>query len=872
MGGQNMNQKINNENEKQKNSKKKNGVLIIDDNKLNRKILHRILENDYKIYEAENGLTGLNTYEEFSNSIVAIILDISMPVMDGFEFLREFAKCESSENVPVIVSTGQADKDNEIVALELGAWDFIAKPYEPKIIHFRLKNAILRSQLTAFQELKYKAEYDVLTGIYNKEMFFSETHNMLLAFKDEKFSMIRFDIDRFHLINSYFGITFGNQLLIYIAKALGDYVTNEYSVGTYGRIVADTFAFCIPTNDTVVLENVIHQFDKIVKKYDNSFDIVTTFGICIITDPTLSADTIYDRASLAAKTSKGNYVQNFAYYDELMDKKLALEQEITNDMNAAIEGEQFEIWYQPKYDIRINAPAGAEALVRWRHPTKGMISPGDFIPIFEHNGYISKLDYYVWEHVCMDMRRLADEGKKLDPISVNVSRVDLANPKLVDSIIALADKYQIPHKLLNLELTESAYTDNPEKMIQIMKHFQDNDFIILMDDFGSGYSSLSVLKDIDVNVLKIDMRFFSKTAVEGRSKSIIASVIRMAKWLQIPVVAEGVETKEQVEFLHGLGCEYIQGYYFSKPRPFNDYVEYMEDHRKNSTDENKTDSANDNLWNNNFEIADVKRPAAMFEYCAGNLQIIHVNNSYFDLFGYQNQDESFMNPLDTVLPEYRALILDTINTAIQTKEAMDIEYCVKTRDGSSMWISMKMKYLGHADNHYMFFGIFNDITDIKLLDHEFSTYLKTASELTDTGKLLIVDDIEVNRAVLKTIFDSKYEILEASNGEEALQVLEKENGKVDAILLDLIMPVMDGHTFLKVVKNESKFTNIPVIIITTEDNEQQQSEAIALGASDYIVKPFASDVVKKRVDNVLGLRSRLVTSFNRMRNSKKKRS
>lgn len=240
-------------------------------------------------------------------------------------------------------------------------------------------------------------------------------------------------------------------------------------------------------------------------------------------------------------------------------------------MKSALENHEFVVFYQPKYGLSDNQIAGAEALVRWKHPERGMISPGEFIPVFERNGFITKLDYYVWEQTCIQLRKWMDEGKNPLPISVNLSRVSLYNKDIVNVICNLVDSYRIPRRLFQVELTESAYNTNPKAVQDMMQRLREEGFYILMDDFGSGYSSLNVLKDIVVDVLKMDMKFFAGDDREGRGENIMAAVIRMAKWLNMPVVAEGVERIEQVEFLRSIGCEYVQGYYFAKPMPVEEY-------------------------------------------------------------------------------------------------------------------------------------------------------------------------------------------------------------------------------------------------------------------------------------------------------------
>lgn len=333
-------------------------------------------------------------------------------------------------------------------------------------------------------------------------------------------------------------------------------------------------------------------------QYQLAFDVVPAIGIYVIRERDLSVDAMYDRANLAAKQCKGNYIENYAFYVDEMREDIVREQQIVNHMRHALDEEEFVLYLQPKYSLQDNRICGAEVLVRWAKPEGGMISPGEFIPIFERNGFITKLDYYVWEKTCKLLAGWIAEGKKPSPVSVNISRVSLYNPRLVEAICGLTDRYHIPRELLELELTESAYTTNPKAIKETMERLQKEGFSILMDDFGSGYSSLNVLKDIAVDVLKIDMKFLSDTDQEGRSQNILASVVRMAKWLNLPVIAEGVERREQVDFLHSVGCEYVQGFYFARPMPVSDYEKLVSEKKDELQEKYQKDEiGRDMLWN-----------------------------------------------------------------------------------------------------------------------------------------------------------------------------------------------------------------------------------------------------------------------------------
>ncbi|MEA4912479.1 MAG: EAL domain-containing protein, partial [Oscillospiraceae bacterium] len=252
-------------------------------------------------------------------------------------------------------------------------------------------------------------------------------------------------------------------------------------------------------------------------------------------------------------------------YSEAMREKMLREQELTEDMEPALQSGQFEVWFQPQFDYQNGKMSGAEALVRWNHPKRGLISPGEFISLFEKNGRIYELDKYVWEASCRQVSAWRDKNYAPLTVSVNVSRIDLYDPQLVDHLVSLVQSYALAPERLHLEITESAYMDNPEQLIDVVCRLHDAGFVVEMDDFGSGYSSLNTLKDVPVDVLKLDVKFLSASISDARSSSILGSVIRMASAIDLRVIAEGVEDVMHAQLLHELGCRFMQGYYFSKP-------------------------------------------------------------------------------------------------------------------------------------------------------------------------------------------------------------------------------------------------------------------------------------------------------------------
>lgn len=340
------------------------------------------------------------------------------------------------------------------------------------------------------------------------------------------------------------------------------------------------------------------------------------------------------------------------------------------------------------------------------------MAPNDFIGIFEQNGFITKLDFYIWEQVCILLRKWLDNGYQPYPISVNISRVDLYNPKLVDMILELIRKYQIVPELLNLELTESAYTDNPIMLSETIERLQKHGFTIMMDDFGSGYSSLNILKDMDVDILKIDMRFLSKTKIAGRGENIIASVIRMSKWLNIPVIAEGVETMEQVAFLRSVGCDYVQGYYYEKPIPVEYYeTKYLpQGHYQIHSFDSYRESKHiyDELFLNDPQIKKLfnssNEAAVIYEFAEDKVELIRVNASYYNLLGYEDQALKAPDMLQLVAASDQGAMIELFRNAIHDKASKAIDYTYLPAEGKRLCLHLVLRYVTEISGKYILMG------------------------------------------------------------------------------------------------------------------------------------------------------------------------
>lgn len=558
--------------------KHKESILIIEDEMVNRYILKSLLEREYDILEAANGLVGLQLAKREKEHIAAILLDLTMPVMNGYEFL-EAIKDTALSSIPVIVMTGSDDEKTEQDVLQNGAWDFLPKPYSPIILNVRLENAIARSKMTTYKKIKHLSEHDPLTGLYNRRKFYEATYDMIKGNPDREYAFVTMDLDGFGLYNSSFGEKAGDNLLRYCADLLRKSAT-WFTEVVYGRFGSDIFCLCTPFDgDKEKLESNMEVAQSWLNNYSKNYVLKVSSGTCIFEGSEVTLDNfsdVYLRASRAAKKCKQHYNSIMEFSDEDARQHISDEIAITNEMARALAKEEFKVYFQPKYELKNNTCCGAEALVRWQHPEKGLVSPGFFIPLFERNGFIAKLDFYVWEHTCKCLRKWLDDGKKPSPVSVNVSRISLYNANLDRLLVNLMEKYNLPTSLLELEITESAYMSSPELMHELIRKLHNSGFTILMDDFGSDYSSLNTLKDIEVDILKIDMAFIPQGYSIEKGEIILASIIKMAQWLGIPVIVEGVENQKQRDYLEGVGCEMIQGYYFARPMPADEYeVEYV---------------------------------------------------------------------------------------------------------------------------------------------------------------------------------------------------------------------------------------------------------------------------------------------------------
>ena len=544
-------------------------VLVVDDYEINREILGVILEDDYDVIYATDGKEALESMRANVDALSIVLLDLIMPIMTGFEVLETVRNDEQLKHIPIIVLT--AERSAELQALQMGAADFIAKPFDMhEVILARVGRII---ELSEGRQLISAAETDRLTMLYNRNFFFEYANRLAQYHPELHMDAIVLNIEQFHSVNDLSGRDFGDKVL----KAIGDEIRAFLATteGIASRFDADHFdIYCVEQEDYRVLLNRIQ--DK-VNKLSPNVSIHLRMGVQPWREG-FEPVYMFDRARTACNSVRGNFQNPLMVYDESMHRREQLNQRLLNDLRPALERRQFRVFYQPKYDVQCDPPrlSSAEALVRWQHPELGLILPGDFVPLFEGNGLIGVVDSFVWQQAVRQIVAWREKYGFTLPVSVNLSRSDVFDATLIDRLRRLVDDNGLSYDDIMLEVTESAYVDNASLMLDTINDLRDLGFKIEMDDFGSGYSSLNMLSDMPFDVLKMDMRFVKNIEKNEVDLRLVKLILDIARYLEVMVVAEGVETQGQLELLREGGCDLIQGYYFSCPVPPDEFEALIE--------------------------------------------------------------------------------------------------------------------------------------------------------------------------------------------------------------------------------------------------------------------------------------------------------
>jgi diguanylate cyclase (GGDEF)-like protein len=586
------------------NPTKTEDILIVDDTPDNLHLLSRMLTRQgYNVRKALSGPMALMAAQTVAPDL--ILLDIMMPEMDGYEVCQHLKADAKTAEIPIIFLSALDDVLDKVKGFQVGGVDYITKPFQFEEVLIRVQNQLaLRAAeleiLVLNEELEVRVKqrtqeleaantkllamalHDSLTGLPNRALLMTDLHrsiHLAKANSSYQFAVLFLDCDRFKVVNDSLGHLVGDELLILIAHRLSCYVKPE---NTLARLGGDEFAILL--REIPDFHSVITLSDQILQCFSQPFNlerheifinasIGIVIGNCNYDEPEhllRDADTAMYRAKALGK---GQY----HLFDPVMHTAALERLQLETDLRRGIEQQELVVHYQPIVCLNTGKISGFEALVRWRHPQRGLVAPNLFIPIAEETGLITAIGYWVLSESCHQLRAWQKQDL-IDPnlfVSVNLSVKQFAQPNLLEQIDQVLVHSQLNPDCLKLEITESAIMDNHQNVATILKELRKRHILISIDDFGTGYSSLSYLHSFPVDTLKIDKSFVQRLNLESENIGLIPVIISLAKTMNMNVVAEGIELPEQLEILRELNCGLGQGYFFAKPLPGEELIKFL---------------------------------------------------------------------------------------------------------------------------------------------------------------------------------------------------------------------------------------------------------------------------------------------------------
>lgn len=523
-----------------------------------------ILRPNYKTCVCADDKQLLEAYTQNSSSVALVMVDIAGISGNLKKILSRIVGLVAHSNVPIMMVVPQITVEKEEKYMEMGVTDFIVRPIHPDVIRKRVENCIRLSEST---DLLEQFQRDELTGLYEKKAFSRYAAMQIAEHPDEEYQIITSDIEDFKAINERYGWEKCSEIL----RELSSLLSSQLPGCLLGaRIGGDIFVFLLKKTECAELDNVLAN----IRLWEQEMGVVVKLGITDFNEE-VSVTVNCDHARTAMNSIKGVYGAQLAVYDKKFQEAVLRKRRLLNDAHHALMAEEFHMRYQPKLSLKTMSLSGAEANVRWIHEELGHIPPSEFISLFESNGFIMELDLYICRQICRDIRRWLDRKKSVVPVSINLSRRDFEQKDLVKQLCDIVDEYNVPREFIHFEITESAYASQPERVIIAVKGLHEEGFQIELDDFGSGYSSLEAVSQLELNYLKLD-----KSLIDGMDTEkgvlVLASALNLAKSMGLRTIAEGVENEEQLHRLSEMSCEFIQGYYYARPLPRDDFERFLE--------------------------------------------------------------------------------------------------------------------------------------------------------------------------------------------------------------------------------------------------------------------------------------------------------
>jgi len=541
-------------------------ILIADDDPSIRLVLkHTMEQSGYHVIEASNGLEAVQAAIRLTPDL--ILMDAVMPEMDGFRATQEIKKITDCQETPILMATSLDDDQSIARAFDVGACDYITKPFNWSVLKHRTIRMLFAAD--AERKIRHLAYHDSLTGLPNRMLFMDRIDQAISRAQRErgKFALLYIDIDHFKVINDSMGHAAGDQLLNIVSQRLTDVLRKT---DTIARLGGDEFTIIIEDLEAAelvvqVAKNILATLDKPVEIFEKEVHIGGSIGIALYPQDGESFGTLLKNSDTAMYKAKELGRQTFQFYEHEMSLKAMRRLDLENQIRVALKNKEFLVFYQPKVNLITGQCQGVEALVRWLHPEKGLITPDNFIPLAEETGLIIQLDEWVMRTACRQFKKWKAAGYSINNLSVNISARHFKEGSLLKHCKKVIEETQVLPKNIEIELTESALVDNYNSAKEILHEIHEMGIHIALDDFGTGYASMSYLKEFPFDTVKLDRSFVQGVPDDGEDAAIVKAMIQLAEALNLNMVAEGIETESQKHYLTDHGCAYGQGYLWSKP-------------------------------------------------------------------------------------------------------------------------------------------------------------------------------------------------------------------------------------------------------------------------------------------------------------------
>ena len=845
------------------NGKEKYKILIIDTSVEYENQLLNIISPKYDVVKASSPEEAISLISDKEQNLASAIIDIRK----AKDIVKKLRASIHTEKFPILISTDIDNSSLEDELLDLNIMDFLKKPFSDRRVLNRLKTAV---KLFEANRVIDELERDELTGLLTRKAFLRKTEQFIQNNREKNFCIVAFDFDNFKSSNSLYGVEKCNEFLAYSAKEM----MKAMPEGISGRYGGDQFILFFEYKQQVNLDRLNNETKAILNSAPIPHQIVK-MGIYAPIDCDLPLVICCDRAFLSISKIKGKYENNIAFFEDDLQTQLLNEQRITETMERGLEEAQFQIFYQPKHETITGHIAGAEALVRWNHPEYGFMSPNQFIPLFERNGFITKLDCFVLEQVCKDIKRWEQDGLPLVPISVNVSRRDFLEEGCIEKQYQIIDSYKVDHSLLHMEVTESLYSENTALIISQVKKTQEMGFMIEMDDFGAGYSSLGLLSTFPLNILKLDISFVRNIKM---NEIVIENIIKMAHRMGLLTIAEGAESIEQFKILKTLGCDYIQGFFFSKPLSAREFEAYL---KKSSviscgnitlkTQLGKHTPLSEDMLMAANEVAE-GIPGGFFSYHAdGALELISFNRELIRMYDCSSAEEfreyvgnSFCG---IVHPEDFNRVQKSIESQITETNNLDyVEYRIRTKKGTLKYVRDYGRFVKTKNYGDIFYVFLNDITLEQRAKAEAEAELVRKIELQRTADLasnasraknVFMDNVSQNiLGTMQPMIDFTNIIKNnISDGEtilENIHKIEKSEEYILSLVNDVCELVQMENGEIKLHEVPTDITDAVEKIYALVENEAKE-RGITIEYWSEIINPYIYQDVVHTTDVVMNI-------------------